>query len=347
MSQPTENRPEDGTDSVLQTTSDVTYSTKERYKQLADEFLLTPARIIWDDWRARVGITVLLSYLFMGVVLVYLTDPPAYAAGPRNIGPFQNLQFPLGTDSNGSGLFLKIVHATPPMLKMIFGGAIFSTSVATVVGTLSGFKGGYTDTVLMTITDVAMTIPGLPLMIVVVSLFQPESPVIIGILLSINAWAGLGRTIRSQVLTIREEPYVEASRTTGMSTRYILQKDIIPQLMPYISINFMNAARGVIFGSVGLYFIGLLPYSNENWGVMLNNAYSVSVLMHPGQWYTLAIPLVTIVLFSLGLILLAQGMDRIFNPRIRARHSETTDDAEGEVEASSGSGTGSSGGGVV
>jgi peptide/nickel transport system permease protein len=204
------------------------------------------------------------------------------------------------------------------------------------IGTYAGFKGGNADKILMVFTDIFLTIPGLPLVIVLVSLFNPQSPLVIGILLAINNWPGLARTIRSQVLTIREESYVEASRATGMRTRTILGRDIIPQLMPYISINYMNATRGIIAESVGLYFIGLLPYSSLNWGVLLNQAYGIGLLSNPGNWYRLIIPLITIVGFSLGLILLAQALDRIFNPRVRARHSETTPDTEDEEIESGG-----------
>jgi len=120
-----------------------------------------------------------------------------------------------------------------------------------------------------------------------------------------------------------------------MSTRHILFKNIIPPLMPYISINFMNSARGIIFGSVGLYFIGVLPYSAANWGVMLNETYSNLVIPQLSTWWPFLIITTTILVFSLGLVLLAQGMDRVFNPRIRARHSDTAGSAEEDDGVSS------------
>ncbi|MFB9809406.1 ABC transporter permease subunit [Haladaptatus pallidirubidus] len=118
----------------------------------------------------------------------------------------------------------------------------------------------------MTITDVLMTIPGLPLVIVLAVLLEPRNPWVVGVVLTVNAWSGLARAIRSQVLTIRSESYVEASRLMGVSTPNILMKDVIPPIMPYIMVNFVNSARTVIFSSVGLYFLGILPFTNQNWG---------------------------------------------------------------------------------
>lgn len=323
----------------LMETTDVSTSRRERYTRLFDEFVKAPARIIWNDWRARIGGSILLLYILMGTVGVLLIEPPSPNSGERMMLPFQTWKFPLGTDGLGQGLFAQIVHATPAMLKMITAGALFSTAVATVVGTLSGYKGGQVDRLLMGFADVMMTIPGLPLIIVVAAILEPRSPFLVGILLTINGWAGLARSLRSQVLTLRDESYVEVARTMNVSTWRILVKDIIPNLMPFVAVNFVGTARAVIFSSVGLYFLGILPFSNLNWGVMMNLAYKTA-----GSLYTwkaahwLLIPMFTIVLLSFGLILLAQGTDRIFNPRVRARHADSHTD-EDEMTDVSNSGT--------
>lgn len=298
----------------------------DRLKQLIDLWLLAPARIVWSDWRARVGALIILLFVLMGTLGPLLVPYPEPNSGPRLLTPFQNANYILGTDPKAQGVFASIVHATPVMLKMILGGAVFSIIIATIIGIVSGYKGGWTETVLMTITDIMMTIPGLPLIIVVGAIVQPKSPIVVGILVSINAWAGLARAVRSQVLTIRDVPYVEASRTMGLRTPTILGRDILPNLMPYILVNFVGAARGVIFGSVGLYFLGVLPFSNLNWGVMITRAYNSGALYSATLRHWLLAPLLTVVLLSFGLILFAQGCDRLFNPRVRAKHASTVGD---------------------
>jgi len=206
--------------------------------------------------------------------------------------------------------------------------------MATLVGTLSGYKSGDpTDRILMTLTDIMMTIPGLPLIIVISAVFPPKSPYVVGLLLTINAWAGLARSIRSQVLSVREEAYVEASRLMGFKTRSIIRNDILPNIMPYVVINLANSARRVIFASVGLYFLGILPFTTLNWGVVLNLAHKNGAMYTKSTLYWILEPTIAIVMLSLAFILIAQGMDRLFNPRVRARNAKTTPD-EGTSDGS-------------
>ncbi|WP_436923569.1 ABC transporter permease [Halosimplex amylolyticum] len=308
------------------TGSNAAASKGEIYREWFDMALLTPLRVAWDDWRTQVGSIIIFVYVLMGTAGVVLVDPPVQGQGDRLTPPLQDWSVPLGTNNLGESLLSATVHATPPMLQMIAAGAVFSTAVATVVGTVSGYKGGRVDRVLTTFTDIAMTIPGLPLIILLVALFEPTNPVVIGILLTVNAWAGLARSIRSQVLSLRDHSYVEASRIMGAPTRRILKDDILPNIMPYVLINFVNSARGVIFGSVGLYYLGLLGGAHENWGIMLNGAFNNGAIYSLSSVYWLLIPMAAIVGISFGLVLFSQGTEKLFNPRIRARHAETVED---------------------
>jgi len=176
-----------------------------------------------------------------------------------------------------------------------------------------------------------LTIPGLALVIVLASFWVPSSPYAVGIILGIDNWPGLSRTVRSQVLSIREESYTEASRAMGLHKLTILRKDVVTNLMPYILINLASSARRIIFESVALYYLGILPFTSENWGVMLNQAYQNMDLYDPSQYHWILVPMITIVLISLGFILFAQGLDRVFNVRLRARHEKTVE-AGDEVE---------------
>ena len=326
----------EGTGSDFETVSEASLSREERYRQALDEHVLAPLRIVWSDWRARLAVFIISIYVLMGTVGVMIVTPPSPNQGPLLMGPFQTLAHPLGTTFSGQDILSQLVYATPPMLKMIAAGSVFTVAVATVIGTVSGYKGGALDSGLMTITDIMMTIPGLPLIIVLAGVLDLKGdPYVIGVLLSVNAWAGLARALRSQVLTLRDAEYVEASRIMGISTPSILQKDIIPNLMPYITMNFVQTARGVIFGSVALYFLGILPYNGVNWGVMMNNANSkAGAVSSPQAFHWLLMPMLAVIVLGLGLTLFAQAADRLFNPRVRARHAESVaeDDGDGPGE---------------
>lgn len=334
-------------DLPFNTTADTTISRQEELRRTVDVTLVAPFRVLWSDWRARVGFVIVTFYILMGTVGVVMNPTPYTGMGDQYLQPFHDGWFTLqsvsiggvtlpldpqfrlvlGTDANGQGIWSQLVHATPAMLKMILAGAVFSTVVATILGTLAGYKGGLTDRSIMTLSDITMTIPGLPLVIIIAAALQPKNPYLIGLILGINNWAGLCRAVRSQVLSVRERNFVEASRAMGLSTPRILVDDIIPDLMSYISIHFVRAARGIIFESVGLYYLGVLPFTTLNWGVMMNLSYSTSAFYTWRSAHWLFAPMLTIVLFSVGLILFSQGMDRIFNPRVRARHVKSVSSA--------------------
>jgi len=327
---PAESR--DARESPFHTTADVEESRSDRVRALFDEYVAAPTRIVWNDLRVRIGFVILFVYVFAGTIGVALVSPPAASEGPLLVGALQTFEFPLGTDGLGQDVFALLVHATRPILQMIAAGAVFSTGLATVWGTVAGYKGGQVDRVLMTIADIVMTIPGLPLVIVLAAILQPESPYVIGIILSSHVWAGFARKLRSQVLTIRENSYVEASRTMGLSTPRIVTKDVLPNVMPYITVNFVSSARRVIIASVGLYFLGVLPRTTANWGTTMQDAYNKGALYDLSAVHWFLAPMVAIVVFSLGLILLGQGLDRVFNPRIRARHAKTVATDEESID---------------
>ena len=329
--------------SDFETTADVALTRRERYRQAVDEFLLTPLRIVWTDWRARLSVLLVGVYLAMGLVawlsasgLWVLVPEPKPSQGPILLGFAESAAHPFGTTYSGVDVLSQLVHATPPILKMTFAGAVFAVAVATAVGTVAGYKGGAVDQALMTVTDIALTIPGLPLVIVLAGALSDSlsgNPFVIGLLLTVNAWAGLARMIRSQVLTLRDAEYVEASRVMDIPTSKIIVSDIAPNLMPYITMNFVQTARNVIFGSVALYFLGILPYNNVNWGVMISNSINrAGATSSASAVHWLLVPLVAIIGLSLGLTLFAQAADRVFNPRVRARHaggdSHTNTDTE-------------------
>ncbi|WP_170972328.1 ABC transporter permease [Natronorubrum halophilum] len=316
-------------------TSDVEMSRRDRLNEFYEQKLYVPAAVAWSDRRTRLGVLILSVYLLMAVVdLLGLWRDASPNQAERFLSPFENMAYPLGTTNSGHDLLALIIDSTPFILQMVFAGGVWATTLAVIVGTISGYKGGTIDTVITAITDFFMAIPGLPLVIVLAIALNPENPLLLGVVLTINYWAGLGRSIRSQVLSIREESYIEASRTMGTGSVRIIIKDVLPNIMPYVMVNFVLAARYTIFASVGLYFIGVLPYTGQNWGVTLNNAYNQGGLFSMQAFHWLLVPIIAIVGLAFGLVLLSQGMDRIFNPRVRTRLTGKSESIEEESDTS-------------
>mgnify|MGYP000055992889 CR=1 FL=1 len=312
--------------SPFEITSDIEETRGEKLRKQYDTYVHTPVSIIWSDWRARIGASILLIYLLMALLGPVMLDPVRTGAGGRFVQPFQTWEFPLGTDGVGRDLFAMTVHSTRPMLIMMFSGAITTIAIGTGAGAVAGYRGGWVDNVVSTITDIFINIPGYPL-IMTLSLLLPitGNPVLIGILISIMAWGGLSRKMRSQVLTLRNESFVEASRSIGQPSRLIIFKDILPHLMPYAMINLASTARRIIFTAAGLYFLGILPYGDPNWGVMLNRSYQAGAFYRPEAMHWFLIPCIAIIGIGVSLVLLSQSLDRVFNPRVRARHEKRTE----------------------
>ncbi|MFC5368964.1 ABC transporter permease [Salinirubrum litoreum] len=309
-----------GVDWRSESTSAPDVTRRERLREVYEDGVRTPLLVAWADWRTRFGLLIVGGYLAMALVAVFgLWREPSTSQAPRYLMLFENMNYPLGTTASGTDLAALIIYSTPDILLMITAGAVWATGVAVAIGTIAGYKGGQVDQALMSFSDLVMAIPGLPLVIILAVTLNPENPILLGVIINISYWAGLGRSLRSQVLTIRQNDYVEASRTMGVSTPRIIWKDIIPNLMPYVTVNFVFAARYVMFASVGLFFLGVLPYSKQNWGVTLNFAYSGGALFSWSAAHWLLAPMLAIMGLSLGLILLGQGMDRVFNPRVRTR----------------------------
>lgn len=326
-----ERREPDVDESLFQTTSEVTNTRRERLAYAYKDYIVAPARIIWQDVRARVGLAIIMGYVFMGAVGPHLVAFPRTNQLPQNLMLFQDMSHPLGSQVVGMSITSLIVHATDDMIVMMLSGAVFATVVATAIGIFAGYSRGTMDRVLMQISDVALTIPGLPLVMVLAVIFQPTNPALVGLLLAANAWGGTARQIRSQVLATGREPYVEASGIMSLSLPHIMTKDILPNIAPFVFVRFVQLARRIIISSVALYFLGVLPMQPVNWGVMLNRAYYNGGLYTLDRANWIMAPILAIVILIYGLILFAQGTDRIFNPRVRARHIEveSTEDESG------------------
>ncbi|WP_247004238.1 ABC transporter permease [Halosolutus gelatinilyticus] len=305
---------------------------RDRYRKLYDAYVYAPVAIVWRDWRARIGFTIVVLYVLMGTVGTLIVEPTGVTEGPALVAPFETLEYPLGTDALGRDLFAQTVHSTSTILKMVASGAVFTVGIGTTVGAIAGYKGGMTDTVLSSITDVFINIPGFPLVMVLGLMFSDVilgNPYAVGLLLSIAAWGGLARAIRSQMLTLRRESFVEASQAMGIPTRTIVFKEIVPHLMPFVVINLTNSGRKVIFEAVALYYLGILPFENLNWGNILQLAYEGNAHARPDALHWFLVPMFAIVFISVGLTLLGQSLDRVFNPRVRARHEKTSADTAG------------------
>jgi peptide/nickel transport system permease protein len=170
----------------------------------------------------------------------------------------------------------------------------------------------------MRVTEIFLMIPQYPLLLLIAASISRELNLFeVSFIIGIVQWPAIARATRSQVLAIRERPFIEAARCLNLGRLHIIFREIIPNLMPYLVMNFFLALTGGIYAQVVLFSLGILRFTSINWGMMINIALGESALINQKAWIYLFSPIVCIVLLQTGLILISSALEEIFNPRLR------------------------------
>ena len=302
-------------------TSTVTARSNLQFFSPLLESLWRSLSLVKRSRRGLIGFVVLLGFIGMAAVGPLIIPLDLSINLSRAYLPMSSDHL-FGTDQGGRDVFSLVVYGSRQVLLVAFLAGFFTVSVGVAIGLISGLKEGKMDDALMLISDFALTIPGVPLILVLVSIIgygRTTNPLLLAGILSITAWASLARSIRSQVLSLKEREFVEAAKTLGLSTFHILFRELLPNITYYVAINFLYAMVGAIYALIGLFFLGLLPFDVTNWGIILYNAQYYGVVFKEGLLTkgTLIGPILSIVLLQTGLVLLCSGLEEIFNPRLR------------------------------
>lgn len=278
-------------------------------------------RTVGENRKAVAGVVIITFFLLVAIIGPFIApyDPSQMGVGlPAEPPSAQHL---LGTTRVGQDVFSQMLYGTRASLLVGFGVGIFATVVAVIVGMAAGFLGGWVDEILMLITNVFLTLPALPLMIVIstyASGFNLRGLwVIIGVL-SLTGWAFGARIKRSQTFSLRSKDFVLAAQVAGEPWWRIAFVEILPNMLSLIVSSFIFTAIFAVLGEAGLEYLGLGDISQVTWGTILYWAQNNSALISDLWWWFLP-PGLAIGLFSLGLSLLNYGVDEMTNPRLRVQ----------------------------
>jgi peptide/nickel transport system permease protein len=226
--------------------------------------------------------------------------------------------YPFGTDRQGRDLLAVMVAGTPLTLRIGFIAGFIGVGIGSVLAFTAAYYRGVVDAVIRSIADIGLTVPGLLVLIIIaVSLKGSLTVNQMAIVVASLAWLSPTRTIRSQVLTLRERGYVEIARLNGMSGPEIIFRELMPNLLPYLAATLVSSISAAILASIGLEVLGLGPVEAPTLGMTLYWVNFNAAIIN-GWWWWWTAPLVVIVMVFLGLFFLTVGLDEIANPRLRS-----------------------------
>ncbi len=275
------------------------------------------------SWRRfRRNQVAMAALVIFGLVALFVLVAPLISRW-TGFGPYDNhlanklappltKGYMLGSDGNGRDILTRLAYGGRVSLMIAFLATISTLVLGGSIGLISGFFGGWVDTVLMRLVDVLLSIPGLPLLILIATLYNP-GPAGLALVLAAVGWPGIARIIRGEVLSLRGREYIEAARVSGAAPARIVVRHLLPNVAPLIVVFASLAIPGLILAEASLSFLGIgVQVPTPSWGNMLGEAQryfrtNTSNVIIPG-----AIIYVT----SLTLYLIGSGLRDAFDPRL-------------------------------
>lgn len=273
-------------------------------------------RTIYHNKKAFVGLIILCLFALISLFGKYIFP---YDSTPNWDERFASVswQHPLGTDNMGRDVFRMMVAGSSSVLGIALLTGIFTVVIGTVIGIISGLAGGWVDKILQVITNMFLTIPSFPVLLIFGTLFTIDSTLSFAVVLSLFGWGGVARAVRAQIISLKERDYIQICKVLNLSTAHITFRELLPNIMSFVCINFIMIIRGAITSSVGIMVLGLANFDPTNWGAILMNAMDYGAMVVPEARLYLFAPIIFIMLFQLGAILFSDGLDEAINPRLR------------------------------
>ena len=262
-------------------------------------------KLVRERLYVRAGLVIIAFFVGLAILsFIYLPYDPTAPTGPTFAPP--SISHPFGTTVIGQDVFSEWIYGSRATLFVGFLTAALTTLLGIAVGVTSGFVRGL-DEPLMRTADVVLTLPALPLLIVISSFFKP-SLISVALLISVLAWPVMARVLRSSVISLRELPYIEVALLSGVPKVRIMFSDLLRHLVPLIIAYSLFAVIGAILTEAALDFIGVGPIDSYSWGAMLALAQENSAALF-GAWWWVVAPGLSIFILGTGFAFMAYGLE--------------------------------------
>ncbi len=259
-------------------------------------------------------IVLLLLFASAGRLFVDVDDARPLSA-PTGEPPSWSHLF--GTDDQGRDLLAAMVAGVPLTLWVGVLAGCVAVGVGVLLGVLAGYAGGRTDAIVTGVTDTLLAVPSLLVLVTVASSVSETITVnLMALIVASLAWMRPTRAIRSQVLSMRELPYVQIAKLNGMGALGIAAREIVPNLLPYIAASFVSAVSAAVLAAIGLETLGLGPQGVPTIGMTIHRALVFSAMIR-GMWWWWCAPIAFLVTLFVALYLVSTGLDGWANPRLR------------------------------
>ncbi|HUD21778.1 MAG TPA: ABC transporter permease [Acidobacteriaceae bacterium] len=263
---------------------------------------------------AMVGVVLLTGFVLCAVLAPWLApqDPAQLDLSGRLLAPGHGHWF--GTDELGRDILSRTLYGARISLEVAASVVTLSLGIGLIVGSLAGFYGGWTDTVLnVYVTNAFMALPGILLAIAFVAFLGPGLFNLI-LALSISGWVGYARLVRAQVMAVKEREFVEAARALGASDLRVLCRHILPNIVQPLIVQAAIGMAGAVLAEATLSFLGLgVPPPISSWGVMLNDARS-HLFDSP---HLVVFPAIAVMLAVLSFNFIGDALGDFMDPRTR------------------------------
>jgi peptide/nickel transport system permease protein len=273
-------------------------------------------RVIWSSKKARVGL------ITVGVFVVVAVFAPLIAPYSPQDGSFPPLSGPtstnlLGTNANGNDLLSQLIFGGRISLIVGLLGGVAATLIALFVGMVSGYtEGTIVDDSLTFLTNVALVIPTLPLILTLVAYTQRRGIGLIVGVIAITSWAGAARAKRAQIITLRNRDFVTAAKFSGEGSLRIVFWEIMPNMTSLVAAAFVGAATGAAFMESFLSTLGLGNTDAVSWGTMLFQAEQQGAISQ-GLILWVLLPGLMLGFLITAMSFINFGIDLLSNPQLR------------------------------
>jgi peptide/nickel transport system permease protein len=266
--------------------------------------------------KGMAGVIILAILILTSAFAPLLSDyNPNRRAGKPHVKP--GYEHVLGTTRLGKDVFTQLVYGGRVSLSVGIGAGAFAALIGLALGISAGYFGGRVDEVISFFVNVVLVLPGLPLIIVIATMVEAASPMVIGLVLALTGWGWAARTIRTQTLSLRTREFVLSAELLGEKKWRIILIEIFPNMLSFFMGGLVLGTIAAILAEAALEFIGLGDPNAVTWGTMLFWAQN-NLALQSGAWWEIWPPCIAIMLTGAALVLINFAVDEITNPQLKA-----------------------------